>query len=85
MAPCTLPRVFPMVSSLISVQWHDGVFWNSTDPSNNDYSVPKELKFSENFEYLHFHGTEDSTIPYEGKFPGPSFLGENVHVLSAQK
>lgn len=85
MANYTLHRVFPLVSSLISVQWHDGVFWNSADTSNNDYSVPKELKFSDNFEYFHFHGTEDNTIPYDGKCPGPSFLGENVHVLSAQK
>ena len=52
---------------------------------NNDYSVPKALKFSDNFEYFHFHGTEDNTIPYDGQEPGPSFLGENVDVLSAQK
>ena len=35
------------------------------------------------FQYAHFHGTEDQTIPYEGANPGPPFLN-GAEVLSAQ-
>merc|ERR1712037_539282 len=32
-----------------------------------------------------FHGTDDGTIAYEGKCPGPPFLGEDVCVVPAQQ
>ena len=76
-----------MVSSLISPQWREGHFWKSAimPGVDNDYSAPAELEFADNFEYAHFHGTEDGTIKYEGASPGPPFLGDNVDVIAAQK
>ena len=65
-----LPRVIPVASSLISVQHH---------------SVPVKPQFDEKFQLVHFHGTNDGTIAYEGKSPGPAFLGANVDVLPAQR
>merc|ERR1711936_701528 len=78
-------RVFPMVSSMISVQWRDGSFWKSTDTMSNDYTIQTIPEFSDDFEYYHFHGTDDGTIAYEGKCPGPPFLGEDVCVVPAQQ
>merc|ERR1711910_3177 len=78
-------RVFPMVSSMISVQWRDGSFWKSTDTLSNDYTIQTVPEFSDDFEYYHFHGTDDGTIAYEGKCPGPPFLGTNVCVVPAQQ
>jgi len=78
-------RVFPMVSSMISVQWRDGSFWKSPDTLTNDYTVQTVPVFSDDFEYYHFHGTDDGTIAYEGKCPGPPFLGDNVCVVPAQQ
>merc|ERR1712055_1193728 len=78
-------RVFPMVSSMISVQWRDGSFWKSTDTLSNDYTIQTVPEFSDDFEYYHFHGTDDGTIAYEGKCPGPPFLGEDVCVVPAQQ
>merc|ERR1712066_807697 len=78
-------RVFPMVSSMISVQWRDGSFWKSTDTMSNDYTIQTIPEFSDDFEYYHFHGTNDGTIAYEGKCPGPPFLGEDVCVIPSQQ
>merc|ERR1719462_973 len=78
-------RVFPMVSSMISVQWRDGSFWKAPDTMSNDYTIQTVPEFSDDFEYYHFHGTEDGTIAYEGKCPGPPFLGTDVCVVPAQK
>merc|ERR1719234_1609472 len=78
-------RVFPMVSSMISVQWRDDSFWKSPDTLTNDYTVQTVPVFSDDFEYYHFHGTDDGTIAYEGKCPGPPFLGDNVCVVPAQQ
>jgi len=78
-------RVFPMVSSMISVQWRDGSFWKSPDTLSNDYTIQTVPVFSDDFEYYHFHGTDDGTIAYEGKCPGPPFLGEDVCVVPAQQ
>merc|ERR1712107_812359 len=78
-------RVIPVASSLISVQHHDDQFWKSTSTSGNDHSVPVKPQFDEKFQLVHFHGTNDGTIAYEGKSPGPAFLGANVDVLPAQR
>ena len=76
-----------MVSSLISPQWHDDLFWKSAlaPGMDNDYSAPAALEFAEGFEYVHLHGTEDHTLPYWGASPGPPFLGQDVDVIAAQK
>merc|ERR1711962_1363171 len=66
-------RVFPMVSSMISVQWRDGSFWKAPDTMSNDYTIQTVPEFADNFEYYHFHGTDDGTIAYDGKCPGPGF------------
>ena len=34
-------------------------------------------------QYVHFHGTKDRVINYEGQDPGPEFLG-GAEVISAQ-
>merc|ERR1711994_129895 len=78
-------RVFPMVSSMISVQWRDGSFWKAPDTMSNDYTIQTIPEFADSFEYYHFHGTNDGTIAYEGKCPGPPFLGEDVCVIPAQQ
>ena len=49
-------RVFPMVSSMISVQWRDGSFWKAPDTMSNDYTIQTVPEFADNFEYYHFHG-----------------------------
>merc|ERR1712013_90733 len=78
-------RVFPMVSSMISVQWRDGSFWKAPDTMSNDYTIQTVPEFADNFEYYHFHGTNDGTIAYDGKCPGPGFLGAGVCVIAAQE
>merc|ERR1712107_618897 len=78
-------RVFPMVSSRISVQWRDGSFWKAPDIMSNDYTIQTVPEFADNFEYYHFHGTNDGTIAYDGKCPGPGFLGAGVCVIAAQE
>jgi len=77
-------RVVPMVSSLISVQHHDGQFWRSTSGTATDHSIAVVPQFSPKFEYAHFHGTEDGALAYLGASPGPAFLGQGVDVLPAQ-
>merc|ERR1712107_512474 len=78
-------RVFPMVSSMISVQWRDGSFWKAPDTMSNDYTIQTVPEFADNFEYYHFHGTNDGTIAYDGKCPGPGFLVAGVCVIAAQE
>jgi poly(3-hydroxybutyrate) depolymerase len=78
-------RVIPIASSLISVQHHDNQFWKSESGNATDHSMPVRPQFDDNFQFLHFHGTDDGTIAYWGKSPGPSFLGANVDVLPAQR
>ena len=78
-------RVIPIASSLISVQHHENQFWKSESGSATDHSMPVQPQFDDDFQFLHFHGTDDGTIAYWGKSPGPSFLGANVDVLPAQR
>lgn len=78
-------RVIPIASSLISVQHHDNQFWKSESGSATDHSMSVRPQFDDSFQFLHFHGTDDGTIAYAGKSPGPSFLGANVDVLPAQR
>jgi len=80
-------RAIPMVSSLISVQYNDGKFYAAAGPdtTTNDYSVETVPVFADNFEYFHFHGTNDGALAYEGKCPGPGFLGAGVCVVPAQE
>merc|ERR1719192_1609254 len=81
-------KVFPMVSSLVSAQYRDGQFWKSTtseapgEPNVYDTAVVPE--FADDFVYMHFHGTEDGLIKYDGQSPGPSLLGP-VDVIAAQE
>merc|ERR1719341_1264022 len=81
-------RAFPMVSSLISPQYNDDQFWKSpvsaAAGSANVYDTPVVPMFADNFEYAHFHGTEDGALKYEGQSPGPGFLG-GAEVIAAQK
>ena len=76
-----------MVSSMIGPQFHDDQFWTfaqSAEPGDtNDFSVARVPSFADNFEYAHFHGTEDPVIRYEGQNPGPAFLSF-AEVISAQ-
>merc|ERR1712128_362963 len=81
-------RAFPMVSSLISPQYHDDQFWASPTLSEagvtNVYDTAIVPVFADGFEYAHFHGTEDGALKYEGQSPGPGFLG-GADVIAAQK
>jgi len=81
-------RAFPMVSSLIGVQYNNDQFWKFSAAAAageaNNFDTPSVPTFSSTFEYAHFHGTEDGTIKYEGQNPGPAFLN-NAEVISAQK
>jgi len=80
-------RAFPMVSSLIGPQYHDDQFWKFAESAPagdpNDFSVAMVPTFADDFEYAHFHGTEDGSIKYEGQNPGPSFLN-SAEVIAAQ-
>jgi poly(3-hydroxybutyrate) depolymerase len=84
----TFRRAFPMVSSLISPQYHDDQFWASSVSAApgeaNVYDTPVLPMFADSFEYAHFHGTEDGALQYEGQSPGPGFLG-GADVIAAQK
>lgn len=66
-------RAFPMVSSLISPQYHDGQFWKFSKSSEagglNDFDTAVVPEFSADFQYAHFHGTEDGLIKYDGGAP----------------
>jgi len=81
-------KVFPMVSSLVSAQYRDGQFWKSTtsaaagEPNVYDTAVVPE--FADDFVYMHFHGTDDGLIKYDGQSPGPALLGP-VDVIAAQE
>jgi len=81
-------RAFPMVSSLISPQYHDNQFWASpvsaAPGEANVYDTAVVPVFADDFEYAHFHGTEDGALQYEGQSPGPGFLG-GADVIAAQK
>jgi hypothetical protein len=81
-------RAFPMVSSLISPQYHDSNFWKSDVSAAageaNIYDTSVVPVFDDDFEYAHFHGTEDGALKYEGQSPGPGFLG-GADVIAAQK
>merc|ERR1712066_674929 len=83
----TFKRAFPMVSSLIGPQFNDDQFWKFTESAEegepNDFNVATVPTFAGDFEYAHFHGTEDGTIKYDGQNPGPAFLN-NAEVISAQ-
>jgi len=77
-------RAFPMVSSLIGPQYHDDQFWKFAESGEpNDFSVAMVPTFADDFEYAHFHGTEDGSIKYEGQNPGPAFLN-SAEVIPAQ-
>ena len=77
-----------MVSSLISPQYHDSSFWKSTvSAAAGDaiiYDAGVVPVFDDDFEYAHFHGTEDGALKYEGQSPGPGFLG-GADVIAAQE
>ena len=76
-----------MVSSLISPQYNDGSFWKSEESAApgdaNVYDTAVVPVFDADFEYAHFHGTEDGALQYEGQSPGPGFLG-GADVIAAQ-
>jgi len=80
-------RAFPMVSSLIGPQYHDTQFWKFAQSAQagdpNDFNVAMVPTFAADFEYAHFHGTEDGAIKYDGQNPGPAFLN-NAEVIAAQ-
>merc|ERR1712066_78140 len=80
-------RAFPMVSSLIGPQYHEKKFWKFAESAAlgepNDFSVAMVPTFAGDFEYAHFHGTEDKTIQYDGQNPGPALLNK-AEVISAQ-
>jgi len=77
-------RAFPMVSSLIGPQYNTDTFWAANYGETNEYNIAMVPQFKDDFVYAHFHGTEDGAIKYEGKNPGPAFLG-NAEVISAQR
>ena len=59
-----------MSSNLLEVEHHDGQFWTFSSPAvsgeGNNFDTAAPQSFAENFEYIHFHGTEDGSIKYEG-------------------
>jgi len=79
-------RAFPMVSSLISPQYHDGQFWKFSQSSEagglNDFDTAVVPEFSSDFQYAHFHGTNDGVIPYEGGAPA---MLQGAEVIPAQQ
>merc|ERR1719483_1148329 len=83
--PRPFHRVIPTISSMINKQYHDDSFWkpsvlNNLDENNFDTAT---VPSSPGPQILHFHGTEDGTVPYVGG--GGAFLGDTVDFLSAQE
>ena len=78
--PRPFKRVIPLVSSLINIQYHDDSFWRQNKKTNR-WNIPT-VPDSPGPKILHFHGTEDGTVPYLGG--GGNFLGEEVDFLDAQ-
>merc|ERR1711862_61305 len=80
-------RAFPMVSSMIGPQYNNDKFWkfstSASEGNANDFDTEMNPTFSTDFEYAHFHGTNDGAIAYEGQNPGPAFLN-NAEVIAAQ-
>merc|ERR1719232_2267821 len=56
-------RAFPMVSSMIGPQYNNDKFWtfstSASDGNANDFDTEMNPTFSNDFEYAHFHGTDD--------------------------
>lgn len=78
--PRPFKRVIPLVSSLINIQYHDNSFWLE-DQTTEQWNVPT-VPDKPGPQIIHFHGTEDGTVPYLGG--GGNFLGEEVDFLDAQ-
>jgi len=79
--PRPFKRVIPLVSSLINIQYHDNSFWLE-DETTKQWTVPT-VPAKPGPQIIHFHGTEDGTVPYLGG--GGNFLGEEVDFLDAQE
>ena len=78
--PRPFKRVIPLVSSLINIQYHDNSFWLE-DKRTKQWNIPT-VPDKPGPKIIHFHGTEDGTVPYLGG--GGNFLGEEVDFLDAQ-
>lgn len=78
--PRPFNRVIPLASSLINIQYHDSSFW-SQDKTSKLWNIPT-VPDKPGPKIIHFHGTEDGTVPYNGG--GGNFLGEEVDFLDAQ-
>ena len=78
--PWPFKCVIPLVSSLIKIQYHDNSFWLE-DQTTQQWTVPT-VPDKPGPQIIHFHGTEDGTVPYLGG--GGNFLGEEVDFLDAQ-
>jgi len=54
----------PMVSSMVTEQYHDGQFWKRADDSTNQYDQKAHPPGISNI--LTIHGTDDNVVPYQG-------------------
>ena len=72
-----IKNAVPMVSSMVTEQYHQDTFWNRSDDSTVIYDQKATPVGTRNI--LTIHGTADRIVPYKGGMRGP-----NARHLSAQ-
>jgi len=77
-APLPFHRVVPIYGMLNTNQYHDGMFWMSSDEETLPYDVPVKPA-NPGPEFIYFHGDQDKVVTYLG---GPG-IASNIF-LGAQ-
>lgn len=72
-----IQNAVPMVSSMVTEQYHDGRFWKRANDGKNQYDVKTDPLGKSKI--LTIHGTNDKIVPYSG-----GKRGRNAIHLSAQ-
>ena len=72
-----IQNAVPMVSSMVTEQYHDGRFWKRANDGKNQYDVKTDPLGKSKI--LTIHGTNDKIVPYNG-----GKRGRNAIHLSAQ-
>jgi poly(3-hydroxybutyrate) depolymerase len=75
--PDMISNAVPIVSSMVTEQYHDGTFWKRSDDGSAKYDTKGRPVTGSNI--LTVHGTRDRIVPYQG-----GKRGRNAMHLSAQ-
>ena len=59
-----IQNAIPLISSMVTEQFHDGSFWKRSDDTTGNYDMKATPAGAKNL--LTIHGTEDRIVPYRG-------------------